>query len=158
MTISGLALAAMISSLIFIGRSCAATTDYADMDTEARRALEIFAREVRMADQVSNFSSTGVTLRVLTSTSNYSVTYSYVAQNKAFYRNYGTASQSALIKGVDAFTLKRYTLLQTAAANDLETKQLQLELRSIRSGAAKAFASNNVISARFIMRNKAVSN
>lgn len=153
-----MALTAVIGSLIFVGRSCVATTDYADMDTEARFALETFAREVRMADQISNFSTNGCTLRVVTSSSNYTVTYTYVPLTRAFYRNYGTGSQSILIRGVDTFTLKRYTLLQTAAVNDLETKQLQLELRSIRSGAARAFASNNVISARFIMRNKAVSN
>ena len=69
-----------------------------------------------------------------------------------------TSSQKILIKGIQSFTLKRYTLQQTAASNDLETKQLQLELRSVRTGPAKAFASNNVISARFIMRNKPVSN
>lgn len=156
--LASMALSAVISSMIFIGRSCVATTDYADMDQEARRALEVFARDVRMTDQISNFSSTGVTLRVLTSSSNYTVTYTYRSQDKKFYRNYGTGSQSTLIKGVDTFTLKRYTLQQTAAVNDLETKQLQLELRSVRTGAAKAFASNNVISARFIMRNKIVSN
>lgn len=158
MGLSAMVLTAVLSSLIFVGRSCVATTDYAEMDAEARAALETFAREVRMADQVSSFDTDRVTLRVVTAAGNYTANYRYLPGTKTFYRNYGTASQSVLIRGVEEFELKRYTLQQAPAANDLETKQLQLELRAVRTGAAKAFASNNVISARFIMRNKAVSN
>jgi prepilin-type N-terminal cleavage/methylation domain-containing protein len=158
MALAMMVLAAVFSSLIFVTRSCLATTDYAGMDGEAREGLERFSREVRMADGVSSFSTTGIRLHVPTSSSSYWVNYTYVPQDRIFYRAYGTASQEALITGVETLTLKRYTLLQTPANNDLETKQLQLELRAVRTGPAQAFASNNVISARFILRNKVVSN
>jgi hypothetical protein len=158
MAISSMGLGAVMSSVIFISRSCLSMTDYADMDQQARRALEVFGRDVRMARDLSNFSSTGVTLDVVTGSGSESVTYSYRAADQTFYRNYGTASQMALISNITTFALKRYTLQQTPADNDLTTKQLQLELRSVHAGAARTQASNNVISARFIMRNKAVSN
>jgi prepilin-type N-terminal cleavage/methylation domain-containing protein len=158
MALASMVLAAVFSSLIFVTRSCLATTDYSGMDGEAREGLEKFSREVRMADGVSNFTTNGVRLHVPTASSSYWVNYTYVPTDGTFYRAYGTAGQEALITGVERFTLKRYTLLQTPANNDLETKQLQLELRAVRSGPAQAFASNNVISARYILRNKVVSN
>ncbi|MGH8021203.1 MAG: PilW family protein [Opitutaceae bacterium] len=158
MALASVALAAVLSSFIFLMRSSVATVVYAEMDRDARAALEIFAQEVRMADEVINFSASSVTLHVPTASSSYSINYTYVPSLKAFYRGYGTASQKLLVKGVDQFSMHRYTLQQTAATNNLETKQIQLELRSTRSGPAQAFASNNVISARYILRNKIVSN
>jgi hypothetical protein len=148
---------AVFSSLIFISRSCVATSDYADMDRQARTGLDVFAREARMASGVANFTATSVRLTVPTGAGSYNVDYAYVAGDRTFYRAYGTSDQSALITGVDTFVLRRFTLLQAEATNDLETKQLQIELRAVRSGGARAFASNNVISARYILRNKAVS-
>jgi len=158
MGLASVALAAVLSSFIFLMRSSLSTTDYAGMDQEARAALETFAQEVRMADAVVNFSTNSVTLNVPTASSSYTVNYTYVPTLKAFYRAYATAGQKLLVKGVDRFSLNRFTLQQTVATNNLETKQIQLELRAARSGPAQAFASNNVISARYILRNKIVSN
>jgi prepilin-type N-terminal cleavage/methylation domain-containing protein len=158
MGISSMLLIGIFSSAIFISRSSLATTDYAGMDSEARIALEVFAREVRMASNVSSFSSDSVTLTVQNGGTSYDVTYTYVPGIKAFYRAYGTADQQLLVSGITNFQFSRYTLLHTPATNDLETKQLQLELRSIRSGPAKSFTSNNVVSARYVLRNKIVSN
>jgi len=157
--ISGLILTAVMTSLLLVGRNSLSTSDYVDFDDEARRGLELFAREVRMAEDVSNFSTSGVTLRVRdTESTTYNVTYSYIAQNRAFYRAYGTADQRLLIRDIASFEMKRYNLTRGPATNDLETKQLQLQLRSVRSGGARALASNNVVSARYILRNKIVSN
>lgn len=158
MGISTMLLIAIFSSFIFISRSSLATTDYAGMDNEARNALETFAREVRMASNVSNFTNDTVTLTVQNAGTSYMVNYTYIPSIGAFYRAYGTASQKLLVSGIQNFKFSRYTLLQAPAANDLETKQIQLELRSVRTGPARAFASNNVVSARYVLRNKIVSN
>lgn len=155
-SISTMILTGVMSSFIYLTRGTVATTDYADMSTEANTALERFAREVRMANGVINFSTNSVTLSVLDGSA-YSVNYTYVPADGTFYRAYGTANQKALIKGIDRFALQRFTLLGNPATNHLETKLLQLDLRSTRTGPAKAFASNNVISARYIMRNKLVA-
>lgn len=156
--LSSVILTGVMSSFAFLSRGTIVTSDYADMDRQARYALEQFAREVRMASDVSNFTTDSVTLTVKDGATSYTVNYTHVPALRAFYRAYGTADQKLLISGVDAFQLQRYTLLQTPATNDLETKQLQLDLRATRTGPARAFASNNVISARYIMRNKIVSN
>lgn len=160
MGISTMLLIAIFSSFIFISRSCLATTDYAAMDNQARESLERFAREVRMAKNVPEFAADGsaITLTVQDGSTTYDVNYTYVPSIGAFYRAYGTADQELLVSGIETFKFSRYTLLHDPAVNPLETKQLQLELRSIRSGPAKAFTSNNVVSARYVLRNKIVAN
>jgi len=155
-SLSTMILGGVMSSFLFLSRGTIATSDYADMELEGRGALERFAREVRMANGVVNFATNSVTLSILDGTA-YSVNYTYVPADGTFYRAYGTASQEVLISGIERFALQRFTLLGTKATNHLETKLLQLDLRATRTGPAKAFASNNVISARYIMRNKLVA-
>jgi hypothetical protein len=41
--------------------------------------------------------------------------------------------------------------------NDLETKQIQLTLRTVRTGVTTVNATNAVLSARVVLRNKQVS-
>jgi len=161
MTISTMALAAVISTVTFVARSTIATSDYSDMDREARTGLELFARDVRMASDVVSFSEDAVTLQVVTSGGTMSVNYTFVPQTRIFYRAYGTASQRVLISNIENFRLSRYSIAidpdtgqPEEAINHAETKQIQLELRAVRTGPAKAFASNNVVSARYILRNK----
>lgn len=160
-SIASMALAAVFSTTVFISRSAVATTDYADMTMEARRALELFARDVRMAKDVTAFSEHAVTLTVRTSSGTKSVNYTYLPGTKTFYRNFGTSDQQRLITHIESLALTAYGLAtdpdigQPLPANQpIEIKQLQLQLRSVRSGGAKATASNNVVSARFILRNK----
>ena len=149
---------AVMSSYIFIAKSCVSLNDYTDLDLEARMAIERFSREVRAASDISGFSASGMTLTVRDAGGLYTVNYTYVPNDKAFYRAYGTSDQEALLTGVESLTLKRFNLLHNAASNDLETKQIQLDARTVRSGGVKFKATNNVLSARFIMRNKVASN
>lgn len=161
MGLSSMALIAVFSTSIFVARSCLATTDYTDMNQEARMALEVFARDVRMASNVTDFTTNSVTLNVVTSGGTVSVNYTYVPALHAFFRDYGKPGQKVLIRDITWFQLSRYSIATDAltgeplaATNHLETKQLQLSLRSVRSGPARAMASNNVVSARYVLRNK----
>lgn len=156
--IGAMLMGAVMSSFIFIAKSCVSLNDYTELDTEARVAIERFSREVRAAKDISGFSASGMVLTIPGAGGDYTVNYTYVPGDKAFYRAYGTASQEALLTGVEYFTLKRFNLLHNPASNDLETKQIQLNARTARSGGVKFRATNNVLSARFIMRNKVASN
>ena len=156
--IGSMLMGAVISSFIFIAKSCISINDYTELDTQARTAIERFSREVRASSDISGFSSSGMTLTVPGAGGDYTVNYTYVAGDNTFYRAYGTSDQEALLTGVETFTLKRFNLLHNPAANDLETKQIQLDAKTVRSGVAKFRATNNVLSARFIMRNKDASN
>ncbi len=158
MTLGSMVLAAVFSSLIFVSKGTFNLADYIAMDQEAQIALETFSREARMAENVSNYTANGITLTVPTVSSSYNIDYTYVPADNTFYRAYGTADEKALIKNVTKFSLKRYNLQQNLASNDLETKQLQIDIKSNRSGVITASTSNNVLSARYILRNKVVSN
>lgn len=156
--ISSMLMGAVMSSYIFIAKSCVSLNDYTDLNTEAREAIEIFSREVRAASDISGFSSSGMTLTVPGPGGDYTVSYTYVPGDRIFYRAYGTSDQQVLLTGVELLSLKRFNLLHNPASNDLETKQIQLDSKTVRSGGVKFRASNNVLSARYIMRNKVASN
>jgi len=167
MGIAATVMASIFGSFLFLARSSLLTASYADMDREARFGLEIFARDVRMADNIADFSANSMRLHIpaVGSSPERWVTYSYDATSRDFIRNPGQPGARAIVRGIDVFILKRYSLRQHAltgqpmeATNDLETKQLQIQLRAVRAGAARATVTNNVISARYIMRNKIVGN
>ena len=65
-----------------------------------------------------------------------------------------------LVRNVTEFAFRRYKVVNGvdfSAANDLETKQIQITLRSVRTGATTVAATNAVLSARVVLRNKSVS-
>jgi type II secretory pathway pseudopilin PulG len=171
--LSGFVLAAVLSAFLFLGRTGLRASGASEMENQVRRALETFAEEARLATDIRWNSAQSVTFTLPAGSPATQVTYAYDADPRsatyqAFYRLVGdaasTAPRRALVRGVAAdFSFRRYKLEQTgvsdnAAANDAETKQIQIVLRAERTHAITAGASQSVASARFILRNKRVSN
>jgi prepilin-type N-terminal cleavage/methylation domain-containing protein len=162
-------MAAVITVFIFLGRSGANLGNYADMEAQARRAIETFAQDVRMAKTATWNSPHSLTLEVVTSSgASRSYTYAYNTASATFTRSYGAVG-STLISGITAgsFQFTAYKIntagipltndgAELAAASAL-TKQIQISLRSTRSTRTVSDATNAVISARFILRNKIVT-
>lgn len=158
-TISSVILAAVLTAFLMIGRTGYNASSYSLMEAQARRALETFSIEARMASNVVWTSSTSITLTVLTASSNYDVTYSYNAGTKTFVRTMG-ANTMTLVRDVSDFSFRRFKVVNGVdfvALNDLETKQIQITLRTVRSRTTTVDATNAVLSARVILRNKIVS-
>lgn len=157
-------LAAVLSAFLFIGRSGANIQNYNDMESQARKALEVFAEDVRQASAITWTSNTDLTLNV----NAVSMRYYYDSTTKTFYRrDGGTGTTTALVTGITSFAFKPYsitgteiTALSTAAdrvtANNT-TKQLQISLQASRTSITVVAATNTVLSARFILRNKVVT-
>ena len=168
-TLGTIILAAVLSAFLMLGRSGYNAANYSIMEAEARRALEQFSADARMANNLTWNSSTSVTLRVVTGGSSQLVTYAYDSSSSGetagcFYRKLGNASSTAtpliLVRNVTEFAFRRYKVVNGvdfAALNDLETKQLQITLRSVRTGITTVDVTNAVLSARVVLRNKAVS-
>lgn len=166
--LSGFVLTAILSAFLMLGRSGYNASSYCTMEAEARRALESFSQEARLAKNIVWNSANSVTLTVLTSTTTYDVTYAYDTSTsgstaKCFYRVLGGASSSAtrlvLVRNVSDFAFRRYKVVNGvdySAANNLETKQIQITLRATRSGVTTVDATNAVLSARVVLRNKPV--
>jgi prepilin-type N-terminal cleavage/methylation domain-containing protein len=158
-SLSSFILAGVLSTFLFLGRSGANLQSYSDMESEARRGLELFAQDTRQASAITWNSATSVTLVVNAA----SITYSFDSGQRIFYRN-----TFPLIKGVTAgtFSFRAFdvagnemfvtTVAERTAASS-STKQLQISLEASRSNTTVVAATNTVLSARFILRNKIVT-
>ncbi len=173
-TLSAFVLAGVMSAFLFIGRAGYAASNYSEMETQTRRALEVFGADVRKAADIRWHSPQRLTLTLATAGSAPAyATYGYDGDPRSagygtFYRVAGDAAstlpRAVLVRGVaDDFAFRRYKLEQrgvadNTAASDLETKQLEVTLRAVRSGVTAVTASQSAISARYVLRNKRVAN
>lgn len=166
-TLAALTLAGVLSSFLFLVRSGTNIRNYSDMESQARKALELFAEDVRQASAITWTSNTSVTLAV----NSQPITYTYTSVGEAFVRIslVGTTPvKRVLISGItpNTFTFRAYTVsgieLPLASGADLtaagvNTKQLQISLEATRTNQTVVAATNTVLSARFILRNKIVT-
>lgn len=157
-------LAAVISMFLFIGRSGANLTNYAEMEKQARNGLEYFAQDSRQASDMDWNSATSITLTVNGS----AVVYAFDSASGDFTRR-ASGSTITLIEGINTFSLDGYMItgakvdtsdLTTVAKRNTAsgvTKQIQIYLKSARTSNTVNTATNTVLSARYILRNKQVT-
>lgn len=173
-SLSTVVLAGVMSAFLLVGKTGYAASNYSEMETQTRRALDIFGSDARKAVDIRWNSAQSITLSVATSTNATTlVTYAYdtdasSATYGCFYRVLGDASSTQprrkLVTGVASdFAFQRFKLEQSGVADntattDLETKQIQLNLRATRTGNTAVAANQAALSARYILRNKRVSN
>jgi prepilin-type N-terminal cleavage/methylation domain-containing protein len=166
-TISSFVMAAVISSFLMMGRSGANAYAYVGMESESRKGLERFGEDVRMAKNVTWASSTDVSLAVmhLDDTNTDTVRYYWdTATSSATYHCFlrvgpdpvtGASGTQILMHNVQNFEFVRWLIgTSGAATNDLGTKQLQLRLTLRQQAVTVVAATNLVVSARFVLRNK----
>lgn len=155
-------LVAVLSSFLFVGRTTVALTNYTDMETEARNAIETFAQDVRMSANVLWNSANSVTLTIRQSGSSTTATYAYDPVNRRFTRT-ATGTTRILISNISDFSFTAYnidsdalSLASITASTHLATKQIQIALETERANPGLVRNTNKVISARFVLRNKHV--
>jgi Tfp pilus assembly protein PilW len=168
-TLSVFVLAGVLSAFIFLTRSGFRASGYSELDAEVRRGLDVFARDTRNATDVRWNNNQSITLKIADG----QVTYAYddnaaSTTYRSFLRINGDATATeaplVLIQNVDpSFSFRRFKIAQpgvddNSAANDRETKQLQLTLRATRTTSSATGASNSAVSARYMLRNKRVTN
>ena len=159
-SLSVIVLAGVLSAFVMLGRSGMNAANYSVSESEIRRGIEDFAQDVRMASGITWNSTDSITLTVpnnYTSTSN-KVTYSYDSGTGWFYRVPGdstaTTPKTVYVRNISSFTFYRYNRLDTAAANDAETKRIQLSMNVRRSGSTLVAANTTLVLASYILRNK----
>lgn len=155
-------LAAVLSTFLFLGRSGANVQNYNDMEAQARKALEYFAEDTRQASGVTwGSDSNAVTLTV----SGKPIMYSYSPTDRTFSRRDATSTR-VLVTGITSFSFSAYNIsgssLPLVTADNLTaangtTKQLQISLEASRTNTTVVAATNTVLSARFVLRNKKVT-
>lgn len=172
-TIATFVLAGVLSAFLLIGRSGYAASSYSELSAQMRRALDTFGDDVRKSSDLRWQSAQCITLLVATANGSQDVTYGYdgaiaSATYGCFYRLPGGADsplpRQVLLRNVATdFVFRRFKLevtadAENAASSDLETKQIEVCLRAGRTGATTVAANQSAISARYILRNKRVSN
>jgi len=168
-TLSGFVLAGVLSAFIFIGKTGFRASSLSEMENDVRRGLEIFAEDARNARDLRWNDAQSLTFLLPSG----AVTYAYdnatgSGTYRSFYRVEGDASSSqprrVLVRNVAPdFAFRRFKLEQSgvtdnSATSDLETKQIQVVLRAQRTSVAAAGVSQQAVSARYVLRNKRVSN
>lgn len=158
-TLSSFILAGILTAFLFIGRSGQNLRNYNDMEAQARKALEQFAEDTRQASSVSWASATSLTLTV----NSVNITWSFASG--ALTRT--AASAQTMINGITTFSFEAYTINGTAITNfstssartaaNGQTKQIQISLEAARASTTVTTATNIVLSARFVLRNKRVT-
>lgn len=163
-TLTVVAVGGTLSTTLMILRSGYNIGNYTDMEAESRKSLDLFGRDVRMAQQIVWHNANRITLTIPTNSTGATdtCTYAYDSATKTFSRTQG-GTTTTLLSGIETCTLAGYKQNGDAAdtgdwatiAND--TKQLQLSVSSKRSQGSQVISTQKVISARFILRNKRVA-
>lgn len=168
-TLSVFVMAGVLGAFIFFGQTGLAVGHYQAMENELRRGLEIFSEDVRMATDVRWTDAWRITLTVPAATAAaQSVSYAFEpdrpgALTGQLYRILADGTRERLVRDVSSdFAFQRYKIEQpgitdNTAANDLETKQLQLNLRTLRVTTGGPASTQAAISARYVLRNKHVT-
>jgi prepilin-type N-terminal cleavage/methylation domain-containing protein len=165
-SLGSVVLLAVLSTFLFLGRSGANISNYAEMEAQARSALEIFAVDARMAKDVTWHSTTALTLRIPASGGDRFYRYSFDPAAQTLTRQLTGPSPGpaqVLITGVQTFDFRAYKIntgevdFTDLSAAGRVTKQIQLSLSASRTSSTVTSATNTVLSARFILRNKRVT-
>jgi prepilin-type N-terminal cleavage/methylation domain-containing protein len=161
-TLSALVMAAVLSSFLMLGRSEANAAHYVTMEGDARKALERFGEDVRMAQYLTTVSTAQIKLTIPHASDNSSDTvfYTYDASAKTFTRlgpdpvtNVANTS-TILISDVERCEFKRWMIGGTGpATSDASTDQLQIRISVRKSSVTAVAATNLVVSARYVLRN-----
>jgi prepilin-type N-terminal cleavage/methylation domain-containing protein len=181
LTISTFILASAYATLISLAKGSESMINYTEMNSQARRALEIFGRDSRMADGVHTFKDTQFILRrkmwdrndnryetrfveyvFEPSAESFSrIVYDSMIKNGKEVPDFSDIREERiLVFWMKSLNFDYYKLVDTGTNNEakttLEVKHVRLKAQ-IQTNVLNLINTDDIISARFMMRNKNVS-
>lgn len=171
--LSGIILVGVLGAVLMITRSGYLLHNYIDMERQARNALETFAVDARIAESVvwqRASDAAPLTGLTLVNPDGGSATYTYDPAAGTLVRSTPAGAGKTLISGIQSFSFTAYKYSDThglatiapasRTLGDLaqETKMVQLSLSAIRRRSTVVDATNTVVSARFVLRNRIIVN
>jgi len=173
-TLALLVIGGSLSTFVMFARSTVRISNYADMERQATRALELMARDIRMASKVDTDAATTtpgnaqnrvisqITLTVQnTSGGTNSIKYQFVSASSSLTRKVDSGTAETIVTDIASGTGRFYAYNYPTsgtwnyAANDLETGQIKVNM-TVRPNTKGNYATTTkkVISARFVLRNE----
>lgn len=166
--VAAIILLGVITTNLQLLRSGVRITQQAEMETQIRRALDRFGRDVRMATAIRWNGASDITLTVPTlAGATTQVTYAWTAAAGSFFVVPGASSAATtgrveLVRGIPAaasggagLVFTRYDRDGAAATTDGATKRLQVSM-TLRRSVATTTADQAAVSASYTLRNKPV--
>lgn len=166
-TISVFVLAGVLAANFQILRGGVRMANYVEMDSQVRRALEIFSRDLKAATAITRNGASDLTLTLPAGgTATTQVTYAWTAASGAFFRVAGANSATLvgrleLVRGIPALpdgtaglTFARFDRDGAATTTDAATKSIQINLTAGRSAPGAGPGSSTMVSATYTLRAK----
>lgn len=168
--LGGLVLTGVMATNLQLLRSGVRVTQYAEMSTQTRRAIEQLEGDLKSASALAWNNASDLTLTIPTSAGGTrQVTYAWTSATKAFFMVPGASSAATtgrviLVTGVPArsdgsagVTFARYDRDGNAATTDPATKRVQVSMNVVRTATTAANSTDTAVSAIFVLRNKPTS-
>ncbi len=158
-TIGSLILGAVMTTYVFAMKSFRAISNYVEIHSEGRMAIDLFARDVRAVSNIQSFSTNSITLTVPTSFSSSgsvtgSKTIAYELKGSEFWRTDVTAgTERKLASNVKTIKLSLYDKLGNPTTVLNTAKGIQVEIK-LQKKVISQIQSEDYLSARLDMRNK----
>lgn len=171
-SLAAIVMVGVLTSVLMIVRNGYLLNNYIDMEKQARSALETIAVDARVTKAVSwqrTSDTSPLTGIILTDPDNKTITYTYSSTAGTLTRRDATTTR-VLITGIQSLTFSAYQYADTPGVQIIDpstktttalnglTKMLQISLSSSRTRNTLAEATNNVVSARYVLRNKIQTN
>lgn len=158
MGILSMIIATGLTAVTFISQSSTSLSNYTIMSTDSRHALERAARDFRMGFNVNSATSTTIDFDIYGKAGAIdNIVYTYSSSNKTLYRSENGSSNEAVLEDLQNFQFNYYNLRRESTTAPISIKEVQLE-GIMRRHVLVLTNTNYIISARFMMRNRAVSN
>ncbi len=158
MTLLSLIISVGLTALTFISQSSASLTNYSVMSSQSRHALEEIARDIRMGYKVNSATTNKLDFNIYGkagTTSN--IVYEYSADEDKLFRTENSGTKEEMMDDLTTFKFNFYNLRKEATTAPISIKEVQVE-GVMRKKALLRTNTNYIISARFMMRNRTVSN
>lgn len=156
-SLSAILLVGVLSSFTFMGRSLGRMASQQQLETQSRRALQVFDSDARMATALSGPTNTSVTLLNVPDGlgGTNSVVYSY--SGGTLTRTVGANPAQVVLRNIQTFDFDYYDSQNVASASTLSIKQLMMSFTTAVGTATSGTRSTfQTATPRIIMRNKAL--
>ena len=165
--ISVFVLAGVLTANLQVIRGGVRITEYAEMESQMRRALDFLGRDLKEAVDLTWNGESDLTLTIPTSdTTTAQVTYAWTSASGSFFRVAGASSTATvgrleLVRGIKLLStggaglvFARFDRDGVATTSDAATKIIQITMTASRGAQTTANASQTAVSVTYTLRNK----